>query len=426
MKDQATICFASQPIRTHDMEYACDTRKDKPLKGQGTDCPVVKIIDNLCRSGELKVISVCHVATNKSQYHLHPNLLCNDRKKKKNCNDFGVATFKFSNKNGETNINLENLCVRHSAKKNVEEVRKKWSECDEKFDPYGIGFCDAKELNMEYIRLCCQVVFNNDVEKSTILVSDYIFNGPSDIKIEFWDDSREVNVDGANELLYILVRKLSNEQRDVYAQFYDDNGWFKNVEPEKNHHDLAFVFKIPSYQTDDDKVVCNVQLSVKDKEYYKSDVKQFWYVSSGCTKRSFQNAFEADEGVEDVGKEWKKARFPTDDPSFKIPNCENHQVLQDIAATSDSNVQLEDELIFNIGDFYDSEQFLNVDNGENPTTSSMLVNSSVNDENQHGPVAEIGLLDDLIGNPDLFLELLNKQSNSNYHLDNETFNTDQN
>ena len=270
MNHLGLISFHSNPIRTHDMEYECDAKKDKPLQGEDNECPVVRLEDKLCRSGELKVVSISHMPANDNCYPLHTNLLCGDPKAKKYCNDVGVGSYKFENKSGCIFINLVNLCIRHSRKNSVDGIKKKWLKSIEKFDPFGIGFGDTDSLDYQKIRLCCQIFFNNtkhktcDNTKSNILVSDTIFNGPSDIKIEFWDDKREVKANSNNELLYALVRKVSTEQRRIFARFFDNTGWKERVEPEHNQHDYTFVFKIPPYKNEliDENVFCNFQLSV--------------------------------------------------------------------------------------------------------------------------------------------------------------------
>ena len=126
-KMQHQISFLVQPIKTCDMEYEVDLRKDKPLKGQNNfDEPVVQIFDSLRRSGELRVVSVAHLADDKNnKYNLHPNLLCNLPRKQQFCNESGVATYKFNtemyNNDKSVSISLKNLCIRHSVKKNFNE-----------------------------------------------------------------------------------------------------------------------------------------------------------------------------------------------------------------------------------------------------------------------------------------------------------------
>jgi hypothetical protein len=268
MSDLEAISFSINVKGTHDMEYSCDSKKDKPLQGHNFDVPVVKLVDKLCRSGYLKVVSVVHNSLKEDQdlYHLHPNLLCGDPKGVNNCNDIGVASYKFENKTGVTLINLENLCIRHSRKNSVDGIKKKWLCSPLKFDPFGIGFGDTDNLDYQKIRICCQAFFS-DKTKSNIIISDCIFNGPSDIKIEYWDEKREVKANSKNELLYALVRKVSTEQRKIFARFFDNLGWEERIEPEHNQHDYTFVFKIPSYINEmiDEEVICNFQLSVKGK-----------------------------------------------------------------------------------------------------------------------------------------------------------------
>ena len=389
-----SIEFFDQPCRTHDMEYSGDARQDKCLRGRHNDTPIVKLTDRFCRSGVLYVVSVCHLATTKNQYHLHPNLLCSDRKKDKHCNDAGVANYKFDNKSGEINIRLENLCIRHSTKKSFNELKKKMSTSKEKFDPFEIGYSDAKELNLEYIRLCCCAVFK-DNQKSNILVSDEIYNGPSDLKLEYWDDNRQVVADSTNEYIYCLMRKISLEQREIYAKFYDNKNWIVEVEPVKCHHDYAFVFKIPPYEDSliQESIICNFQLKVRNKEYYFSEAKTFLYIPNQIRidldpiniciddwintndvennpgiKRSINEVFTNDVNFVENTQSCKKPRFAATDSFFKKPetiltNIDNSSYTIELENNSqessvftvDDYVDICNELIENPGQFINSD-----------------------------------------------------------------------
>lgn len=345
---QHQISFLIQPIKTCDMEYEVDSRKDKSLKGQNnSDEPVVQIFDLLRRSGELRVVSVAHLAGDKNnKYNLHPNLLCNLPRKQQFCNESGVATYKFNtemyNNDESVRIYFKNLCIRHSVKKNFNELKTKFFNSNEKFDPFGVGFSsNQKNVNLEYIRICCQAFFE-DNEKTEPIVSDYIFNGHSDIKIEFWQEDFCVNIESTNQLLYVLVRKLSTEQRNgICGRFYND---YIDVikKPEHNHHDSALVFTIPELSITfiEGDVVCNFQLLVivENKELYKSDVKQFKYTLSRIKRVSenFLNDLNRLEYNENQNKRPRLTQTNHVDSYFKILST-NEQIINQQADNTNSN-----------------------------------------------------------------------------------------
>ena len=411
-----TISFYRQPVRNQEMEYEGDSRKDKCLKGQNFDSPVICIFDLLRRSGVLKVTSVVHVPINDNRYYLHPNLLCNLPKKQQYCNDSGVATYKFFKQNYDKDcyvyINLENLCVRHSVKKNFNELKRKLHLSTEKFDPFGIGFNEnQKDVNLDYIKLCCQAFFE-DRQKSEPIVSEYIFNGPADLKIEYWDDSRRVAVDNINELLYVLVRKVSTEQReDIYGIFYDDQGWLEDIKPVHNHHDQAFVFKIPQYKNkiSSNEIVCYFQLLVKNKEFYKSEVKTFKYVPSpNKVLIQSQTIFEDNHGFEAKNRNYKRPRLQrhTDtDTLFRTPDTNNSLIT-----INESNQRIVDEIKqqANVPQLSQAGMVIGIKNhyGDSPwhnqTRTGMETTNLYNDASQLNPI-ENGISNNT--NDDLFSQL---------------------
>ena len=147
---QQQINFLVQPVRNCDMEYEGDSRKDKCLKGQNADTPVVKILNSVHCSGVLKVVTVAHIPTSTYEYNLHPNLLCNLARKQHFCNNSGVATYNFRKEMYDeddcVNIQLKNLCIRHSVKKNFNELKNNFSNSKDKFDPFGVGFSNNQKV----------------------------------------------------------------------------------------------------------------------------------------------------------------------------------------------------------------------------------------------------------------------------------------
>ena len=290
------ISFKSSPVKNHEIQYKCDERKDKCIKGQYTKYPSVKISAPRQSSGFLKVVCMSHNANSDGNYSLHPNLLinnCNEKNLEKHCDEFGVAVYKFqTNTYGEALIELKNLCIRHAKKEDVATIKQNWNLCKNKFDPYGVGYC-LNKFDLQRVRLACQAFFL-DLPPSNTLMSDVIVNGRSDIKIEYWDENIQANVEGGYKL-HILMRKLTTDQKNLVAIFSDNEGWESgDCEPLYNHHELAMVFEIPAYKNEDieEPVMCKFQLMDKDKKYF-SETKRFKYIpKQNGLKRSIQTVYE--------------------------------------------------------------------------------------------------------------------------------------
>lgn len=290
------ISFKIEPTKNHEMQYKVDERKDKCISGENkSESPVVQIDDKLCRAGVLKVVCVNHMANEDGEYSLHPNFLVDVRNSVKRCDKYGVASFKFGKKQSNVEIDLK-LCIRRCRVNDVNEIRNKWNQNDDanKFDPFGIGYGDFDKFDLQRVRLCCQAIFE-DNEKSNVIVSDVIFSGTSDIKIEYWDNSTEFSVHGGDKLC-VFVRKLTTDQRNVYAKFSDYNNWESDeIEPIHRHHDYGFVFIVPAYKDYFVKkpVLCKFQLFVRNKDYC-SEAKPLKYIKSSM-KRELEDEIDDDD-----------------------------------------------------------------------------------------------------------------------------------
>ena len=310
------IKFQSQPAKNINIQYKCDERKDKCISGTKTKYPTVKINGPINSSGFLKVVTVSHNTDYNGLYSLHPNLLINDRKGTKFCDDFGVATFPFNiSRNGEALIEMKNLCIRHAKKDDVKIIKQNWEEnCQMRFDPYGTGYSFEK-FDLQRLRLCCEAFISGFT--STTTVSDTIVNGQSDIKIEYWQEDIEASVDGGDKL-HLFIRKLTVDQKEIFAKFSDNEDWESDfVEPLYKHHEVALVFQIPPYKTIDisKPIECKFQLLVQGKEYF-SEVKTFKYIPNKIAiKRAMQEAFVNDDDFDLIEHKKTKNNLVVDSAS---------------------------------------------------------------------------------------------------------------
>ena len=286
--------FVSMPKRNHEMKYECDARKDKPIQGRNpNEPPIVKITDNLCRTGVLKVVAVNHASTNKGKYSLHVNYLFNSPNGlEKPCNDVGVASYDVNESSYIQNtamIHLKSLFIRHQTKvkKETGRVKKssksdsqifmdKWADSKDKFGPYEIGFGDVDNLDYQNIRLCCQMFFSDNT-KSEIVLSEPIFNGSDRIQIEkFYCNKSE-----SDELmLHAYVKKLTKDQIQgkIVAKFYSPNkDWLVDkIEPEYTHHDFALVFKVPKCENNSVRNDEYCEIYSLNKVHYCSDPIKYY------------------------------------------------------------------------------------------------------------------------------------------------------
>lgn len=333
---QVVIKFLIEPIKTHEMQYKCDERKDRYLCGQnGANVPVVQITDKLCRSGQLKVACVCDTPRKDSKYNLHPNTLIDYRciDAVNVCDEYGVATYKFDNKASTCRIELSGLCIRRCRVNDVDEIRANWlANKKNKFDPFDVGYGGYNEkIDFQRVRLCCQAIFDDD-KKSEVIVSNVIFSGFADIKIENWNDQDEFSIAGGSKL-YVYIRRLTPDQRGIYARFSDKNGWqVDNVKPIYNHHDYAFIFEVPPYFDNSikEQVNCVFQLYTKDKEYMSENMSFSYVVKEKIIKRQYSN--EIDNNNESVQQ------------NFFCCNCKRKKNSHLVEASSTCDAQLDKQL----------------------------------------------------------------------------------
>ena len=321
------ISFLSQPVKNFNIQYKCDERKDKCISGVNTKFPVVRIVGPINSSGVLRVTCVTHNTDFKGFHSLHPNLLINDRKGGKYCDDFGVAIYPFTiNRNYEVRIDLKNLSIRHAKKDEVRTIRENWiKNCESRFDPYDNGYSFEK-YDLQRLRLCCQAICVDTGNLSNVAVSDDIVNGQSDIKIEFWDDDMEVKVDGG-EKIFILTRKLTVDQKEVIVRFFDDEGWISENEPLFKHHEVALVFQIPPYKTNEitKPTECKLQLLVQNKNYC-SEVKSFKYMpNKNALKRAMQDNFMNDTDFDCIEAKTKRISKEHETNIFQNPSSRSSE-----------------------------------------------------------------------------------------------------
>lgn len=355
MKIETIIDFAVKPKRAHYMEYKGDERKDKPIQGVNSNtCPKVSISDSFNRSGVLKVACIGHDTSS-----LHTNLLVNGKTGQKHCDDYGVATYPFKNELSNVDVELSNICIRRNKKPDVPKIIEKWEAQSntKKFDPFNKGYEESNSLDQNYVRLCVQAHFN-DGSKSNIKISDPIFNGPPDIKIERWPENVEFDVNG-NKEIYLLVRQLSSDQRNVKARIKNSNEtqFEKSVlDLIHNHHDYTLVFKIPAHVNKmiTSSIDYDFQLFVPDTDY-TSQIFQFRYVPD---RQMFKRQRE-DDLLNDVDtfaevKKVEHIALAKRNKKIKTNNCK--------IETNNYNVTTKLEKVEKVEEFNHINQFVFINN----------------------------------------------------------------
>ena len=278
------IRFKEQPKPNHEMFFSYDQKKEKILLSKNDkDVPIVNINDYKRRSGVLKVACV----ENDSPFRLHRHKLIDHSGKTQNCNEFGVATFYFKSVDydakHELNVELANLTIRRINEAEFNDMYKRWNKIrNNQFDPFCIGFGDLsmkKKIDLNCVRLCCQVFFT-DNQKSNFILSEKIQNCKTEIKVHQWNEQTEARINGGDKF-YVFISELKTDQREIVAHFFDEqNVEFLKVKPDYIHCNRALRLTVPQYPNRKDfqnRILCKFYLSVENKNY-KSEFLNFYYL----------------------------------------------------------------------------------------------------------------------------------------------------